>query len=104
MEPQHPSRSPQQPQRAPVETLDRAPVETLEREPRLDDGSDGDHDRFAHIVYPKAKLTEAIVMGTPVTALCGKTWVPGRDPQRYAVCPTCKERFAAMGKDFGALS
>ena len=97
-------REPQrQPQPAPQE-IRRAPVQVLEPEARLDDGSDGDHVRFAHIVYPKHKLTEALVMGTPVTALCGKTWVPGRDPQRYPVCPTCRERFEAMGKDFGALT
>ena len=37
------------------------------------------------------QLTEAIVMGTPVRALCGKIWVPSRDPEKYPVCPTCKE-------------
>ncbi|MGA7688633.1 MAG: DUF3039 domain-containing protein [Jiangellales bacterium] len=51
---------------------------------------DGDHERFSHYV-PKDKLTEAMVMGTPVIALCGKVWVPSRDPQKYPVCPTCKE-------------
>ena len=30
-------------------------------------------------------------LGSTVTALCGKTWVPTRDPNRYPVCPTCKE-------------
>ena len=40
---------------------------------------------------PKEKLTEAMVMGTPVVALCGKVWVPSRDPQRFPVCPECKE-------------
>ncbi len=29
--------------------------------------------------------------GTPVVALCGKVWVPGRDPKKYPVCPMCKE-------------
>ena len=43
----------------------------------------GDHERFSHYV-PKDKLTEAMVMGTPVVALCGKVWVPSRDPQRGA--------------------
>ena len=43
---------------------------------------DGDHERFSHYV-PKAKLTEAMVMGTPVTALCGKVWVPSRDPHAF---------------------
>jgi hypothetical protein len=32
-----------------------------------------------------------MVNGTPVIALCGKVWVPSRDPQKYPVCPTCKE-------------
>ncbi len=56
-------------------------------EHRLDDG---DSERFAHYV-PKRILTEAMVMGTPVVALCGKVWVPSRNPERYPVCPECKE-------------
>lgn len=51
---------------------------------------DGDHERFSHFV-PKEKLTEAMVMGTPVIALCGKVWVPSRNPDRFPVCPECKE-------------
>ena len=56
---------------------------------------DGDHERFSHYV-PKDKLMEAMVNGTPVIALCGKVWVPSRDPQRYPVCPQCKEIWAKM--------
>jgi hypothetical protein len=56
---------------------------------RLDDG---DHERFSHYV-DKDKLTEALVMGTPVVALCGKVWVPSRDPKRFPVCPECKRLF-----------
>ena len=51
---------------------------------------EGDHERFSHYV-PKAKLTEAMVMGTPVVALCGKVWVPSRAPEKFPVCPECKE-------------
>lgn len=62
----------------------------------------GDHDRFAHYILgddPKAIITQAIIEGTPVTALCGKTWVPSRDPERYPVCPECKElKEAIMGQ------
>ena len=47
--------------------------------------------------YAEARLTEALVTGKPCTALCGKTWVPSRDPKRYPVCPTCKEIAAGMG-------
>jgi hypothetical protein len=58
--------------------------------PTTGDG-DGDHERFAHVVVPASAVTEAYITGTPVTALCGKTWVPSRDPGRYQVCPTCQE-------------
>ncbi len=51
---------------------------------------EGDHERFSHFV-DKHKLTEAMVMGTPVVALCGKVWVPSRAPEKYPVCPTCQE-------------
>ncbi|APX32382.1 hypothetical protein BH708_06210 [Brachybacterium sp. P6-10-X1] len=51
---------------------------------------DGDHDRFAHYVR-KDKITQAALGGSPVIALCGKVWVPGRDPEKYPVCPECKE-------------
>ncbi|HEY8728976.1 MAG TPA: DUF3039 domain-containing protein [Acidothermaceae bacterium] len=57
--------------------------------PRLSHG-DGDHERFAHYA-PKDKIVEASVMGTPITALCGKVWVPSRDPKRFPVCPECKD-------------
>ena len=52
---------------------------------------DGDHEKFAHVVVPASAVTEAYITGTAVTALCGKTWVPTRDPGRYQVCPTCQE-------------
>ena len=66
-----------------------------ERDLRIDEG---DHERFSHYV-PKEKLTEALVMGTPVVALCGKVWVPSRDPERFPVCPECKEAWEAMSAD-----
>ena len=56
-------------------------------EPTLDDG---DHDRFAHFAR-KSDIVESAVTGRPIVALCGKVWVPGRHPDRFPVCPTCKE-------------
>lgn len=53
--------------------------------------SEGDHDRFAHVVVPASAVTEAYITGREVTALCGKTWVPTRNPEKYQVCPSCKE-------------
>ena len=58
---------------------------------------EGDHERFSHYV-PKDELTEAMVLGTPIVALCGKVWVPSRDPQKYPVCPSCKEVWESLSK------
>jgi hypothetical protein len=58
----------------------------------------GDHERFSHYV-PKDKLMAAMVEGTPVRALCGKLWVPSRDPQRFPVCPQCKEIHDSLPDD-----
>lgn len=49
----------------------------------------GDHERFAHYVQ-KEKILESAVTGSPVIALCGKVWVPNRDPQKFPVCPDCQ--------------
>ncbi len=62
---------------------------------------EGDHERFSHYV-PKDKLTEAMVMGTPVVALCGKVWVPSRSGDKYPVCPDCKEIWESMKDDGSA--
>jgi hypothetical protein len=86
-----------QPELSPVEPV-RPGTSVLEREldttPRTQD-SDGDHDRFAHYVR-KEKILESALSGDVVIALCGKVWVPGRDPNRYPVCPTCKEIFGGL--------
>lgn len=52
----------------------------------------GDHERFAHYV-DKDKIVESAVTGSPVIALCGKVWVPGRDPQKFPVCPECRRLY-----------
>ena len=63
----------------------------------------GDHERFSHYV-DKDKLTEAMVMGTPVIALCGKVWVPSRSPEKFPVCPECKEVWESLNDDAGGGS
>ena len=74
--------------------------------PRTDDG---DHERFTHIVLegytPKGKdfvplgnsVVEGMINSTAVTALCGKVWVPGRDPKKYPLCPSCREIAEGLG-------
>jgi hypothetical protein len=66
-----------------------------QRDERTHTTDDGDHERLSHYV-PKDKLTDAMVNGTPVVALCGKVWVPSRDPQRFPVCPECKEIWESL--------
>lgn len=61
---------------------------------RLDEG---DHERMSHYC-DKDKLMVAMIEGTPVVALCGKVWVPSRDPSRFPVCPTCKEIYETLGE------
>ncbi len=43
----------------------------------------------AHIARAD-EVTEAYVMGSEITALCGYRWVPSRDPAGLPVCPDCK--------------
>jgi hypothetical protein len=62
--------------------------------PAPSDG-DGDHERFAHYVQ-KDKIVDSAVLGTPVVALCGKKWVPSRDPKRFPVCPDCKRIYESL--------
>jgi hypothetical protein len=64
-------------------------------EERLENLEPGDHERYSHYVR-KEKIVESAVMGTPVVALCGKTWVPGRDPDKFPVCPTCKDIYDGL--------
>jgi outer membrane lipoprotein SlyB len=59
---------------------------------RLDEGDSG---QLAHIIR-KADQMRAYVGGEAVTALCGKRWVPTRDPEKYPVCPECRIMFDAI--------
>lgn len=62
--------------------------------PDLQDG-DGGHDRYSHYVK-KEKIVESAVTGKPVRALCGKKWIPSRDPEKYPICPACKEIYEGL--------
>lgn len=82
---------------APGTTIAVSPVRP---KPAIDEN---DHERMAHIVLEGfrrkqgkfvalgANIVESMVTGTPVRALCGKIWVPSRDPNRFPLCPTCRE-------------
>ena len=80
-------------------------VKPVTQDPSLD----GDHERMAHIVLEGWKpdegdfvsagpsVVEGLVNGTAIKALCGKIWVPSRDPKKYPLCPTCKEIAESFG-------
>ena len=69
----------------------------LEREIVEQPVEPGDHERFSHYVR-KEKILESAMTGEPVIALCGKVWVPGRDPKKFPVCPMCKEIYDGLRK------
>jgi hypothetical protein len=66
-----------------------------------------EENRVAHIVGPqyddngkiqgRTFVTEAYINGTPITALCGFTWVPSRDPNNYPLCQACKDISERVG-------
>ncbi|MFC6355087.1 DUF3039 domain-containing protein [Luethyella okanaganae] len=72
-------------------TLDRELEELLNQE----SVEPGDHERFSHYVK-KEKILESAMTGKPVKALCGKKWTPGRDPEKFPVCPMCKEIYERL--------
>jgi hypothetical protein len=74
-----------------TDVLDRE-LEELLRSEQVDEG---DHDRYSHYVK-KDKILASALSGKPVIALCGKVWTPGRDPEKFPVCPTCKEIYEKL--------
>lgn len=67
----------------------------IETKPQTSHGEPGDHERLSHYVE-KGALGEGYVFGKQVRALCGKVWVPSRDPNNFPVCPECKEIYEGM--------
>jgi hypothetical protein len=83
-------------------------LQTIEDQRTELSNDDGDHERFSHIIIvPKgqnaqAVLTEARIYGFPCQALCGKQWVPTRDPEKFPMCPDCARMYEEIkGKKWG---
>jgi hypothetical protein len=55
----------------------------------------GEDDGYAHYAR-KDEIARAAVLGGLITALCGHRFQPVRDPQRFPVCPKCKELAALL--------
>lgn len=65
--------------------------------PRLDI-QEGDHEKFAHyVIGGNEAIIHSMLTGEPCTALCGKVWVPSRDPELFPVCPVCEEEKRTWG-------
>lgn len=60
---------------------------------QLDD--DSDKDRFSHYTA-KDDIVRAAVEGVAVVALCGKKWRPRRNPEKYPICPSCRELYEQL--------
>jgi hypothetical protein len=51
---------------------------------------EGNSKQFSHYAE-KNEVTEGYVLGTPVIAICGKIFIPSRDPLKFPLCPICKK-------------
>jgi hypothetical protein len=66
--------------------------------PVTTDADSGEGDGYAHYAR-KEEITRAAIEGGTITALCGFRFPPIRDPQRFPVCPRCKELAAMLWGD-----
>ena len=87
---------------APTETdtsIDEAFRSILDNEDQVkDQDSDaGDHDRLSHYVR-KEDIIASSMTGAPVFALCGKKWTPNKNPEKYPVCPECKDVYEGLSE------
>jgi hypothetical protein len=51
--------------------------------------------KFAHYA-DSVSVTEGYITGKAVVAICGKIFVPSRDPKKFPICPICKELAEAL--------
>jgi hypothetical protein len=71
-------------------TVEEPTMSSTETRPVESDADTGEDDGYAHYAR-KDEIARAAVLGGTVTALCGHRFLPVRDPQRFPVCPRCKE-------------
>lgn len=69
-------------------------LDVLDKE-ETDTTDSSDSEQFAHYAE-SSEVTEGYIMGTPVIALCGKIFVPSKDPKNLRVCPICKQIVEAL--------
>lgn len=67
----------------------------LDRDLTAETTDGAERDRLKHYVK-KDDILKAMFDGTPAIALCGKKWIPNRDPQKYPICKTCEKIFKSL--------
>ena len=71
----------------------------VELSPLLNQEAETSEPIYTHIIQGDAEMSaaarimEAMVNGTALTALCGYTWVPSRNPENHPMCQKCIEIF-----------
>lgn len=50
---------------------------------------------------PQAYVLRARIEGFPVTAICGYTWVPEKNPEPLPVCSSCMSEYLKYGDKYG---
>ncbi len=82
-----------------IDTIERSDTDTatepgtidvVETTPEPSLHEPGDHERFTHAVK-KDDWFRGVMLGEEITAMCGKTWRPNRDPDAFPICPVCKQ-------------
>ncbi len=70
-------------------------MSSTDTQPVPSDSHTDEGDGYAHYAR-KEEITRAAIEGGTITALCGFRFSPVRDPQRFPVCPKCKELAALL--------
>lgn len=79
-------------------STDTAFDDIVANEEQVQDDDTGDHERMSHYVS-KEDIVRSSMTGAPVYALCGKKWTPSKNPEKYPVCPECKERWEKLATE-----
>ena len=76
--------------------LDAAFRDIVGSDEKIDDAdAGGDHERLSHYVS-KDDIVKSSTTGVAVFAVCGKKWTPSRNPEKFPVCPECKDLYGQM--------
>lgn len=84
----------------------------LIRDNRVETETTDDAANAAHVVLvpahlqetystPQAYILAARIEGFAVTAVCGHTWIPDKDPRRVPLCQACKDIYENDPKGHG---